>query len=53
MMTLCSQSGNETHSHQHSATHQEPPTEASFPPLDEGVLDHRSLDAWGNLMGET
>jgi len=50
MMISCSQSRSEVHSHWHITTHLESPTEASLPPLDKGVPDHRSLDKWGHLM---
>jgi len=40
----------EVHSRWHSATQLEPPTEASLPPLDEGVMNQSSLDKWGNQM---
>ncbi len=50
MTTACSWQGREVHSPQRSASNQEPPTEASLPPLDEGVSDQRSLDEWGNSM---
>jgi len=29
-----------------------PPTDASFPSLDEEVQNQRSLDKWGNMMGK-
>jgi len=50
MMTVRSQRGNEVRSPQHSAHHQEPPTEDSLPPSDKGAADQRILDEWGNSM---
>jgi len=52
MTSSCSQRVREDHGPWHSASLQEPPTEASLPTLDEGVYNHRSLDAWGNIMGK-
>jgi len=49
-MTARSRRGSEAHFPRRSAPIQEPPTEASPPPSDEGVSDHRSLDEWGNSM---
>jgi len=50
MMTQCSQRGSEIHSIQCSTCIREPPTQASTPPLEEGV--NRGSDEWGNTMGK-
>jgi len=42
----------EAHYPRHSALDSEPPTAASLPPSDEGVLYQRSLDTWGNQLGK-
>jgi len=52
MTSLRSQGRGEAHLTQHSAEHTEPPTSTSSSPLDEGVLDQRSAEPWGNLMGK-
>jgi len=52
-MNLCSWGRGEAHPTQHRAEHMEPPTSTSSSPLDEGVLDQRSAEPWGNFMGKT
>jgi len=40
----------EAHPNRRSAEDAEPPTSTSPPPSDEGVVDHRSAEQWGNTM---
>jgi len=47
---LCSQGRGEAHPTQHSTEHVEPPTSTSSSTLDEGVLDQRSAELWGNMV---
>jgi len=53
MMTLHSRQESEAHSLWRSVFQTEPPTDASFPSLEEEVCNQRSMDEWGNMMGKT
>jgi len=52
MTRPCSRGWSEDHSTRRSTAHAEPPTSTSPPPLDEGVVDQRSAEQWGNIMGK-